>query len=189
MKYYLLSFFIVLSCEAFSQTHQDTIRSLQQTAALYDLNFTDAEADSMIGNINNWKRTYVRMHELLPTNDLAFPFAFEPAPPGTVIPTSQKKITWEIPANVQLPSNRNDLAFYSVLQLASLIKNKKITSVQLTEFFIDRLKKWGDTLQSVITLTEDTALAQAKKADEEIKKGIYRGPLHGIPYGLKTFLQ
>ncbi|HVX01442.1 MAG TPA: amidase, partial [Candidatus Babeliaceae bacterium] len=52
-------------------------------------------------------------------------------------------------------------------------------------FFIDRLKKWGDTLYSVITLTEDLALQQAKQADDEIKKGIYRGPLHGIPYGLK----
>ena len=66
-----------------------------------------------------------------------------------------------------------------------LIKNKKITSVELTKFFIDRLKKWGDTLQTVITLTEDLAMQQAKQADEEIRKGIYRGPLHGIPYGLK----
>jgi Asp-tRNA(Asn)/Glu-tRNA(Gln) amidotransferase A subunit family amidase len=66
-----------------------------------------------------------------------------------------------------------------------LIKNKKITSVELTKFFLERLKKWGDTLQSVITLTEDTALVQAKQADEEMKRGIYRGPLHGIPFGIK----
>src|SRR4051812_43739317 len=158
MKKSLLTFSILLSLHIIAQSHNDTIRSLQQTAALYDLNFTDAEADSMIDNIFNWKRIYVRMHDQLPKNDLAFPFAYEPAPPGTIIPASQKKITWEIPANVSLPSNRNDLAFYSVLQLASLIKNKKITSVELTKFFLERLKKWGDTLQSVITLTEDTAL-------------------------------
>jgi Asp-tRNA(Asn)/Glu-tRNA(Gln) amidotransferase A subunit family amidase len=57
--------------------------------------------------------------------------------------------------------------------------------VELTQFFINRLKKWGDTLESVITLTEDLAMQQAKQADEEIKKGNYKGPLHGIPYGLK----
>ncbi|RYF93261.1 MAG: amidase, partial [Chitinophagaceae bacterium] len=70
-------------------------------------------------------------------------------------------------------------------QLASLIKNKKISSEELTRFFLDRLKKWGDTLECVITLTDSLAIAQARQADAEIKRGIYKGPLHGIPYGLK----
>src|SRR6185369_3087416 len=86
-----------------------------------------------------------------------------------------EKITWEVSNNVQMPSNKNELAFYSIMQLASLVKNKKITSVELTKFFIERLKKWGDTLQSVITLTEDLAMQEARQADEEIKKGIYNG--------------
>ncbi|MES1216458.1 MAG: amidase, partial [Bacteroidota bacterium] len=81
--------------------------------------------------------------------------------------------------------NRNELAFYSIPQLASLIRNKKISSVDLTKFFIGRLKKWSDTLQCTITLTEDLAMQQAKQADDEIKKGFFRGPLQGIPYGLK----
>jgi len=82
----------------------------------------------------------------------------------------------------------NDLAFYTVPQLAALIKNKQITSVELTQIYIDRLKKFGDTLECVITLTDDLALEQAKKADEELSRGIYRGPLHGIPYGAKDLL-
>ena len=77
------------------------------------------------------------------------------------------------------------LAFYSIPQLASLLINKRISSVELTKFFIERLKKYGDTLQCVISLTEDIAMQQARQADEEIAKGVYRGPLHGIPYGLK----
>jgi Asp-tRNA(Asn)/Glu-tRNA(Gln) amidotransferase A subunit family amidase len=85
----------------------------------------------------------------------------------------------------ELPANKNDLAFYSIPQLASLIINRKITSVDLTKFYIDRLKKWGDTLECVITLTEDLALEQARQADQELNEGYYRGPLHGIPYGLK----
>lgn len=185
MKKTLFFFCIVFSLQTVAQTHQDTIKILQQTAALYDLNFSESEADSMIGNILQWKRTYVNMHKQLPKNNLAFPFAFNPAPAGFKIPVTQKKITWNIPSNVMLPANRNELAFYSILQLASLIKNKKITSVELTKVFLNRLKKWGDTLQSVITLTEDLAMQQAAQADAEIRAGKYKGPLHGIPYGLK----
>ncbi len=185
MKKTFLFFALLLSLQTIAQSHNDTIKILEQTAGLYDLNFTDAEADSMISNIASWKRIYVNMHKQLPKNDLAFPFAFNPAPSGFKVPVIQQKINWEIQVNISLPKNKNDLAFYSILQLASLIKNKKITSVDLTKFFIERLKKWGDTLESVITLTEDLAMQQAKQADEEIKKGKYRGPLHGIPYGLK----
>ena len=185
MKKILCCLALLLSIRAFSQSHNDTIKLIQQAVALYDLDFTQSEADSMIGNVTNLKRIYTRMHQQLPKNDLPYPFAFNPAPTGFKIPTNQQKIVWSIPANVAMPANKNDLAFYSILQLASLIKNKKITSVELTQYFLNRLKKWGDTLQSVITLTEDLALQQAKQADSEIRNGKYRGPLHGIPYGLK----
>jgi len=176
---------LLFSISVNAQTKSDTVVAVQQWAKWYDLDFTNAEADSMLNNLVSWKRIYVRMHQRLPKNDLANPFAFHPEPPGYKIPMNQQKINWALPSNVVLPQNKNDLAFYSILQLASLIKNKKISSVELTKFFIDRLKKWGDTLESVITLTEDLAMKEAKQADDELKKGIYRGPLHGIPYGLK----
>ena len=185
MKKLTCALALVLSFNAFSQSHNDTIKLIQQTVGLYDLDFTQSEADSMIGNLVSQKRIYARMHQQLPKNDLPYPFAYKPAPIGFSIPKNQQTIHWSIPTNVALPQNKNDLAFYSILQLASLIKNKKITSVELTQFFLNRLKKWGDTLQSVITLTEDLAMQQAKQADAEMKQGKYRGPLHGIPYGLK----
>jgi Asp-tRNA(Asn)/Glu-tRNA(Gln) amidotransferase A subunit family amidase len=185
MKKILSLFALLLSINIFSQSHSDTVKLIQQVVGLYDLDFTQSEADSMIGSITNTKRIYARMHQQLPKNDLPFPFAFNPAPVGFTIPANQQKINWNIPSNVTVPTNKNDLAFYSILQLASLIKNKKISSVELTQYFLNRLKKWGDTLQSVVTLTEDLAMQQARQADEEIKNGKYRGPLHGIPYGLK----
>ena len=185
MKKFLCPLALLISVNAFSQLRDDTIKLIQQAVGLYDLDFTQSEADSLITNINNLKRIYTRMHQQLPKNDLPYPFAFNPAPIGFKIPTNQQKIVWNIPASVTMPVNKNDLAFYSILQLASLIKNKKISSVELTQYFLSRLKKWGDTLQSVVTLTEDLALQQAKQADQEIKSGKYRGPLHGIPYGLK----
>ena len=181
---------LFVSCMLFSslignaQTKADSIKLIKESLKFYDLAFTDAEIDSMLDGLNENKDVYFKMHKLFPANDLAYPFAFVPAP-GLKVPSKKEKIAWDIPNRTELPANRNDLAFYSIPQLAALIVNKKISSVDLTRFFLDRLKKWGDTLQCVITLTEDIAMKQAKQADDELKQGIYRGPLHGIPYGLK----
>lgn len=185
MKLLLALFFFGTVISLNAQTRADSIKQLQQTVKLYDLDFTDAEADSMLGNINNNLLLYKALHKTLPANDIPFPFAFNPAPAGMWIPIAKKRIYWNIPSGVEVPVNKNDLAFYSIPQLASLIVNMKMSSEELTKFFLQRLKKWGDTLQCVITLTEELALKQAKKADEELRAGIYRGPLHGIPYGLK----
>lgn len=179
----ILFSFLLFSLQA--QTKNDSIKLLQQTSHLYDLDFTEAEADSMLGNINSNLQLYKGLHRTMPANDIPYPFAFHPAPLGTKIPTKKIRIDWNIPFSMELPVNKNDLAFYSIPQLASLIVNKKISSVDLTKFFIERLKNWGDTLQCVITLTEDLAMQQAKQADKELSEGYYRGPLHGIPYGLK----
>jgi Asp-tRNA(Asn)/Glu-tRNA(Gln) amidotransferase A subunit family amidase len=182
----LIYFLTLLSiCStAIGQAKNDSIRLIQNTVKLYDLDFSASEVDSMLDGIDYNLQLYKGMHQTLPKNDIPFPFAFSPAPYGYDIPSKQEPVKWELP-DVQLPANKKELAFYSIPQLASLIKNKKISSVELTKFFIGRLKKWDDTLQCVITLTEDLAMQQAKQADEDLRKGIYHGPLHGIPYGLK----
>ena len=95
----LLAILSIGAClSAFGQTHADTLKLLRSTAGLYDLNFSDAEADSMIANIAAWKRIYVNMHKQLPPNDLAYPFAFQPAPAGTSIPVKQQPVNWTLPA-------------------------------------------------------------------------------------------
>jgi len=177
-------FFSLVPVAVFAQSNIDT-NTITAATQLFDLSFTNAEKDSMIDGLKDNVALYQKMHSLPISNSLNYPFGFNPTPVGFVIPTRQEKINWMIPANVNLPKNKSELAFYSVMQLASLIKNKKISSVELTIFFINRLKKWGDTLECVITLTEQLAMQQARQADDEIKKGNYRGPLHGIPYGLK----
>ncbi|MBK9380021.1 MAG: amidase [Chitinophagaceae bacterium] len=185
MKYLFTIIFCAGFFAAHSQTKADSIQLVRQTVNLYDLDFTDAEADSMLESITDFYQLYKGLHRTLPANDIPYPFAFNPAPAGMKIATKKEKISWTIPLRTELPANKNELAFYSLPQLASLIVNKKISSVDLTKFFIDRLKKWDDTLECVITLTEELALKQATQADLELKQGIYRGPLHGIPYGLK----
>lgn len=185
MKIRSIAFILcLLSREAFAQLTIDT-NSITAAAQLLDLSFSASEKDSMIDGLKDNAVLYKKMHSLPIPNNLNYPFAFNPTPVGFVIPTKQATINWAIPLQVSLPKNTNELAFYSVMQLASLIKSKKISSVELTRFFIDRLKKWGDTLECVISLTEELAMQQARQADDELKRGNYRGPLHGIPYGLK----
>ncbi|HLG38111.1 MAG TPA: amidase [Chitinophagaceae bacterium] len=184
MKYLLSLVFLFPLLPSAAQTKSDSIQLIRNAVKLYDLDFTDSEADSLLAQLRFTNSIYKGMHKTLPTNDIPYPFAFNPLPFGNTVPIKQEKINWELPAT-RLPANKNELAFYSLSQLASLIKNKKISSIELTKFFIERLKKWGDTLESVITLTENLAMQQAKQADDELKKGIYHGLLHGIPYGLK----
>ena len=176
--------FILLSVFC-CQAQQIDTNTVTAASVLAGLQFTTAEKDSMVSGLRDNVRVFDQMHKLNLPNSQPFPFAFNPAPFNYKMNQKQEKVNWSIPSNVSLPANRNELAFYSITQLASLIKNKKISSVDLTRFFLDRLKKWGDTLECVITLTEELALQEAKEADDEIRKGNYRGPLHGIPYGLK----
>ncbi len=90
-----------------------------------------------------------------------------------------------VPKNFAKPSKDEDIAFLTLTELGALIKSKQLSPIELTEIYLKRLKEFGPKLFCVITLTEDLARAQAKEAHEEIQKGKYRGPLHGIPYGIK----
>src|SRR5260370_6306536 len=87
-----------------------------------------------------------------------------------------------------LPAKDEDIAFAPVTHLSRWIEKRQLTSERLTNIYLDRLKRFDPKLRCVITLTSDLALAQAKKADQEIAAGKYRGPLHGIPWGGKDLL-
>ncbi len=101
---------------------------------------------------------------------------------------SRNEIILSSEKEVSLPKSEEDIAFASVKELAQWIKSRELTSERLTRIYLDRLKKYGDNLNTVITITEDSALEQAKQADDEIANGNYRGFLHGIPYGLKDII-
>jgi Asp-tRNA(Asn)/Glu-tRNA(Gln) amidotransferase A subunit family amidase len=81
-----------------------------------------------------------------------------------------------------------DLAFLPVTELSELVRRRRVSSLELTQMYLARLKKYDPVLHCVITLTEDRALRQARDADAEIRRGKYRGPLHGIPWGAKDLL-
>ncbi len=185
MKKMLLGFLLLASSTIIAQDRPISKADLLSSAKLLDLQFTEPEIDSLYNDVLDNVANYKAMHTLSLNNSTPLSLWHSAILPGMKFNKVQKPILWDAAVNVKLPANKNELAFYSVEQLAYLIKNKKISSLELTTFFIERIKKYGDTLQCVISLQENLALAQAKQADAEIAAGKYRGQLHGIPYGLK----
>ncbi len=181
-------YFIVVLCLCSGFANAQKKSPTVDIEPYYDLNFTQAERDSLQRGLEDNQKAYKAIHEFKLSNSTAMSLVFDPIPTGMQLDVNQKTIDWGLPKTVTMPVNKEELAFFPVYKLAVLIKNKKITSTELTQLYLKRIKKYADTLQCAITLLEETALAQAKKADEEIAKGKYRGPLHGIPYGIKDLL-
>ncbi|MBF8964838.1 amidase [Pontibacter sp. FD36] len=163
----------------------DVLRNAQQ---MIGLKFTDAQLDSATANVAEFRSSYQRIREQPLSNDVAPALQFNPIPVGFEFEQKREKFEVERRKGIKLPANREDLAFYSVPQLAELVRTRQISSEELTRFYLDRLKQHGPTLQCVTSLTEELALEQARRADQEIKAGKYRGMLHGIPYGVKDLL-
>ena len=178
---HLLTLF--LFCTSIALKAQDTLTKMdvQSAGKLMDLQFTEKELDMMMLDLKDNISDFKKMHTLQLQNSVGMSMAQRLTPPAE----KQEKIKWKYNKKIALPADKNEIAFYSIQQLGSLIRNKSITSVELTRFFLERIKKYADTLQCVVSLTESIAMEQATKADEEFKKGMDRGPLHGIPYGLK----
>jgi len=162
--------------------------SLRITSTFIGLNFDSAELSQMKPAVAAHLLQFNALRRQNISNNIPLGLIWIPPVNHSRIPVKQSTIDWRLPTSVSLPKDKNELAFYPVNKLAYLIKNRQITSVELTQLFLNRLKKYGDTLQCVITITDSLALSQAQRADLEIGQGIYRGPLHGIPYGAKDLL-
>jgi hypothetical protein len=132
------------------------------------------------------RRTGPRKADLDPT--LAPWSRWDAVPPGAKAgPDHDRFVRTKIDPG-PLPTRDEDIAFAPVTHLSRWIEQRKLSSRRLTQLYLDRLEKFNPKLRCVITLTRELAQAQAKRADEEIASGKYRGPLHGIPWGGKDLL-
>ncbi len=156
-----------------------------QAENLIDIRFSKTERDSMQEGLNENLEHYKAMHDYSMSNDIPPALIFNPLPAGFAINPTQNPVDFNLPDNIDKPQKDSDLAFMTVAELSVLIRSKKISSIELTKLYISRLKKYADTLECMVTLLEDQALKKAEQADNEIAEGNYKGPLHGIPYGLK----
>ncbi len=165
-----------------------TAKMVAAAETIIGLEFTPAERDSLIPNLEDFRRAYQRIRAVPLANAVPPALQFNPIPEGFAIPRDQHPIRWSDPGEVRLPDRLEEVAFYSIGELAALIRSQKVTSEELTRMFLDRLKRYDPQLHAVITLTEELAIQQARRADAEIRQGKYRGILHGIPYGAKDLL-
>ncbi len=158
---------------------------LKDAAMVAGLDFTDQELDAMLEGVTQNLGRYEELRKIPLDMTVSLPLAFIPMAPSVKGQVAPKPLVLSRRPDVRRPANLETVAFWPVTDLARLISTRQVKSVELTEMYLDRLKRHNPKLNCVVTLTDDLALQQARQADEEISAGRYRGPLHGIPWGVK----
>jgi len=161
-----------------------TPETIAAAETLFGLELGAADRTEIIEGLSEYREDYLQLR--------AFPFdpfivpslVFNPVPAWMTFPTEREPFRYS-DVEVVRPANLEDAAFYTVPQLAKLLRTGQVTSTELTRIYLDRLKRYNPTYLFAVTITEALALGQAAQADAEIAEGNYRGPLHGIPYGIK----
>ncbi len=162
--------------------------ALQAAGQAAGLEFSPEELRQMSAGVNDRMKALAALHGRAWPNALAPALVFEPRPPGFRFPVARDRFVWDPPRGLRRPANADDLAFLSVAELASLLRSRQLTSEELTVLCLSRLRRFGQPLHCVVSLTGERALAAARAADRELRAGRWRGALHGIPYGAKDLL-
>lgn len=171
-----------------------TSEMIDQAAQLAGITILPEQKAAMVSQLRDQRTNIIKVRELHLPNNVPPAFRFDPLLGldfrfAFVGPIDRSvKAMSSPPTAAAVPANLEELAFASVRELSELIRQKKVSSVALTEMYINRLKRFDPKLHFTIALTEERAKAQAKKADDEIAQGKYKGPLHGIPWGAKGLL-
>ena len=165
-------------------------QAVEQALSLAGLTFTADEIELMMAGVNANLSAFERARTVSLANDVMPAWRFDPLPPSRdASHTTRRRPAHVRPAKaLSRPDELEDAAFWPVTQLSALVRSRQVTSVELTDMYLDRLKRLGPMLECVVTLTEDLAREQALRADKEIAAGVYRSALHGIPWGAKDLL-
>jgi Asp-tRNA(Asn)/Glu-tRNA(Gln) amidotransferase A subunit family amidase len=170
-------------------TTQDiTVEVVANAERVIGLTFTEGEREFMLEEVNKKLGHYEKLRAFPLVNSVPPPLIFDPRLEHTPAVDAPRNYSMTPVSGLTRPANLEDLAFYPTTHLAELVRTRQVTSLELTQMYLERLKRYDPYLHCVVTLTEDLALTQARRADEEIASGHYRGPLHGIPWGAKDLL-
>jgi Asp-tRNA(Asn)/Glu-tRNA(Gln) amidotransferase A subunit family amidase len=164
-----------------------TIDALEGAEKIAGVSFTQPERQAILIRLNatnGHMAGFAILRAASLGDDVQPAIVFNPVPPGKVLPSGPRGLTRR-PIEVSRPSPDEALAFLPVTHLARLVETRQVKPSELTELYLSRLAKYDPLLHCVVSLTSEMARAQAKEADNEIAGGVYRGPLHGIPFGLK----
>jgi Asp-tRNA(Asn)/Glu-tRNA(Gln) amidotransferase A subunit family amidase len=159
--------------------------------ALIGVDFEPAESDLMLDLVNTNREHIeaIRRVPIAPDVEPAFSYRLRPAAGAEpAVRGGRRRMPAAQPANTQgrrVSPRIEELAFQPAARLGELIAAREVTSLELTRMYLDRLTRFDGQLHCVITMTDALALEQAARADAELKAGRWRGPLHGVPYGIK----
>ncbi|MGK2936180.1 MAG: amidase [Gemmatimonadaceae bacterium] len=162
-----------------------TVKCAEEIAGL---GLADDEREMMVAGLRSQEARIRSLHAIELANSEAPALTFNPLPAGKSVPAEPRRVERPSMRPGAIPRDLEELAFASVAELGALVRARRVTSTQLTEMYLARIKRLDPSLHAVITLTEERARAQALAADQEIARGRYRGPLHGIPWGAKDLL-
>jgi len=168
-------------------TDDITMRTLAEAEKIAGVEFTPAEREVILGSIRGNVEMFRARRVFEPPNWLSPATVFDPRLPGVAYDIEPKFVRSKSDPG-PLPASDVDIAYAPVTKLSRWIERGDLSSERLTRIYLDRIRKHGPKLECIVTVTEKLALAQAKRADEEIAAGRYRGPLHGMPWGAKDLL-
>ena len=165
-----------------------TAAMVREAVQLAGLKYSEAEQQGMVASLNRILTRAEELHLAPPENDVPSPILFNPRVPGFPVVVPARVHRPAAPGRQTRPSNLDDLAFRSIAQLADLVRRRVVSSEELTEMYLRRLERYNPSLNCVVNLTAERAMAQARELDRELARGKYRGLLHGIPWGVKDIV-
>ena len=165
-----------------------TVASLQAAEKLAGLEFTDDERQLMLDGLEDLRNDYETLRTVALDNSISPALRFDPEMAGAEARRHRPAPRAWSPPKIERPADDDGLAFLTAAELGALIQRRQISSEELTIFYLERLRRFDPQLHCVITLTEERALAAARRADRELGQGKWRGPLHGVPWGAKDLL-
>lgn len=161
-----------------------TVQSIAAAEDLLGIAYTPAEREQMIGNLEGQITSAVARRKVVLANDMPMASRFDPRLPTTPMPVAEVPVSYSR-VDVPCPAADEDIAFAPLTHLASWIANGALTSRRLTEIYLGRIEALNPKLYCFSVVATQVALAEADMADRLLASGVHRGPLHGIPYGLK----
>ncbi len=148
-------------------------------------NYSESERKQMLKTLKETRDDLTALRTAKTPPELAPAFHFEPRPANWTPPKGRSSLRLSEDETPDYDGNPESLAFASIVALSRLLKARRVTSLELTQMYLARLKRLNPKLLCVVNFTEELALRQAAQADKEIHAGKYRGALHGIPFGAK----
>lgn len=160
-------------------------RTIAEAEKLQGISFTPAERAMMLEDLEGKLEELAALRAVDMPNTLAPALLFNPVLPGKSVGSQKNELKLGARTPRPLPSNEADIAFASVAQQSVWLRAGAITSAELTDIYLNRIERFDSKLHAFITVTPQIARTQAVEADKDFANGRDRGPLHGIPYGLK----